>query len=180
MSVLFVFFLFLIQLNSFQIDLGVMSIHLLTLLLLYPEQRSGRHSAPGSHLRRNHETFSMEADKKEKTRHNQFIKTAQPYKPKVSYFQSKRSETSVCKESQGWVWNPPALLSPPFPVGVHQWPEQKEKQRGDCGHRRPRDTPLSLPFQWAAGVGCSDEEAENVTLLLAAWWREHGKGTGGL
>lgn len=25
----------------------------------------------------------MEADKKEKTRHNQFIKTAQPYKPKV-------------------------------------------------------------------------------------------------
>lgn len=26
----------------------------------------------------------MEADKKEKTRHNQFIKTAQPYKPKVS------------------------------------------------------------------------------------------------
>lgn len=54
--------------------------------LLYPEQRSGRHSAPGSHLRRNHETFSMEADKKEKTRHNQFIKTAQPYKPKVSNF----------------------------------------------------------------------------------------------
>lgn len=28
----------------------------------------------------------MEADKKEKTRHNQFIKTAQPYKPKVSHF----------------------------------------------------------------------------------------------
>lgn len=27
----------------------------------------------------------MEADKKEKTRHNQFIKTAQPYKPKVKH-----------------------------------------------------------------------------------------------
>lgn len=47
-------------------------------------QRSGRHTAgPGSHLRKNHESFSMQADKKEKTRHNHFIKTAQPYKPKV-------------------------------------------------------------------------------------------------
>lgn len=26
----------------------------------------------------------MQADKKEKTRHNHFIKTAQPYKPKVN------------------------------------------------------------------------------------------------
>uniref|UniRef100_A0A3Q3AZX2 non-specific serine/threonine protein kinase n=1 Tax=Kryptolebias marmoratus TaxID=37003 RepID=A0A3Q3AZX2_KRYMA len=48
-------------------------------------RRSGRHMAgPGSHLRKNHETFSMQADKKEKTRHNHFIKTAQPYKPKVT------------------------------------------------------------------------------------------------
>ncbi|XP_038123665.1 transient receptor potential cation channel subfamily M member 7 isoform X3 [Cyprinodon tularosa] len=47
-------------------------------------RRSGRYGAgPGSHLRKSHETFSMQADKKEKTRHNQFIKTAQPYKPKL-------------------------------------------------------------------------------------------------
>uniref|UniRef100_A0A3Q2QRF8 non-specific serine/threonine protein kinase n=1 Tax=Fundulus heteroclitus TaxID=8078 RepID=A0A3Q2QRF8_FUNHE len=47
-------------------------------------RRSGRHMAgPGSHLRKNHEAFSMQADKKEKTRHNHFIKTAQPYKPKL-------------------------------------------------------------------------------------------------
>ncbi|XP_043952826.1 transient receptor potential cation channel subfamily M member 7 isoform X2 [Gambusia affinis] len=47
-------------------------------------RRSGRHTAgPGSHLRKNHESFSMQADKKEKTRHNHFIKTAQPYKPKL-------------------------------------------------------------------------------------------------
>uniref|UniRef100_A0A674NLK3 non-specific serine/threonine protein kinase n=1 Tax=Takifugu rubripes TaxID=31033 RepID=A0A674NLK3_TAKRU len=59
---------------------------------------SGRHSAPGSHLRRNHETFSMEADKKEKTRHNQFIKTAQPYKPKLestSDQNKKRSKEEI-------------------------------------------------------------------------------------
>ncbi|MBN3296361.1 TRPM7 protein, partial [Amia calva] len=31
---------------------------------------------------RNHESFTIRADKKEKTRHNHFIKTAQPYKPK--------------------------------------------------------------------------------------------------
>ncbi|XP_034733762.1 transient receptor potential cation channel subfamily M member 7 [Etheostoma cragini] len=47
-------------------------------------RRSGRHAAgPGSHLRKSHESFSMQADKKEKTRHNHFIKTAQPYKPKL-------------------------------------------------------------------------------------------------
>ncbi|XP_036399070.1 transient receptor potential cation channel subfamily M member 7-like [Megalops cyprinoides] len=46
-------------------------------------RRSGRHSSSsGSHLRKNHESFSIHADKKEKTRHNHFIKTAQPYKPK--------------------------------------------------------------------------------------------------
>ncbi|XP_062418003.1 transient receptor potential cation channel subfamily M member 7 [Pungitius pungitius] len=47
-------------------------------------RQSGRHAAgPGSHLRKSHESFSMQADKKEKTRHNHFIKTAQPYKPKL-------------------------------------------------------------------------------------------------
>ncbi|XP_033932545.1 transient receptor potential cation channel subfamily M member 7 isoform X2 [Pseudochaenichthys georgianus] len=47
-------------------------------------RRSGRHpTGPGSHLRKNNESFSMQADKKEKTRHNHFIKTAQPYKPKL-------------------------------------------------------------------------------------------------
>uniref|UniRef100_A0A8C4ZNY0 non-specific serine/threonine protein kinase n=1 Tax=Gadus morhua TaxID=8049 RepID=A0A8C4ZNY0_GADMO len=47
-------------------------------------RRSGRHMAgSGSHLRNSHETFSIQADKKEKTRHSHFIKTAQPYKPKV-------------------------------------------------------------------------------------------------
>ncbi|XP_069046581.1 transient receptor potential cation channel subfamily M member 7 isoform X3 [Lepisosteus oculatus] len=47
-------------------------------------RRSGRHStsSSGSQLRRNHEPFTIRADKKEKTRHNHFIKTAQPYKPK--------------------------------------------------------------------------------------------------
>uniref|UniRef100_A0A3Q1FRT2 non-specific serine/threonine protein kinase n=1 Tax=Acanthochromis polyacanthus TaxID=80966 RepID=A0A3Q1FRT2_9TELE len=54
-------------------------------------RRSGRHTAgPGSHLRKSHESFSMQADKKEKTRHNHFIKTAQPYKPKSSTEQSKK------------------------------------------------------------------------------------------
>uniref|UniRef100_A0A7N8XPJ8 non-specific serine/threonine protein kinase n=1 Tax=Mastacembelus armatus TaxID=205130 RepID=A0A7N8XPJ8_9TELE len=47
-------------------------------------KRSGRPTSHGSHLRKSHESFSMEADKKEKTRHNHFIKTAQPYKPKVN------------------------------------------------------------------------------------------------
>ncbi|XP_018619237.1 transient receptor potential cation channel subfamily M member 7 isoform X2 [Scleropages formosus] len=46
-------------------------------------RRSGRHSSSsGSQLRKNHESFSIQADKK-KTRHNHFIKTAQPYKPKL-------------------------------------------------------------------------------------------------
>uniref|UniRef100_A0A8D0AJF7 non-specific serine/threonine protein kinase n=1 Tax=Sander lucioperca TaxID=283035 RepID=A0A8D0AJF7_SANLU len=54
-------------------------------------RRSGRHAAgPGSHLRKSHESFSMQADKKEKTRHNHFIKTAQPYKPKSSIEQNKK------------------------------------------------------------------------------------------
>ncbi|MBN3290125.1 TRPM7 protein, partial [Polypterus senegalus] len=48
-------------------------------------RRSGRHSSSSSvpQLRKNHESFNIRADKKEKTRHNHFIKTAQPYKPKI-------------------------------------------------------------------------------------------------
>uniref|UniRef100_A0A673YYJ0 non-specific serine/threonine protein kinase n=1 Tax=Salmo trutta TaxID=8032 RepID=A0A673YYJ0_SALTR len=54
-------------------------------------RRSGRHSAgPGSHLRKSQESFSIQADKKEKTRHDHFIKTAQPYKPKSATDQSKK------------------------------------------------------------------------------------------
>ncbi|XP_036390403.1 transient receptor potential cation channel subfamily M member 7-like [Megalops cyprinoides] len=46
-------------------------------------RRSGRHiTIGGSHLHKNRESFCIYADKKEKTRHNHFIKTAQPYKPK--------------------------------------------------------------------------------------------------
>uniref|UniRef100_A0A8C9RX37 non-specific serine/threonine protein kinase n=1 Tax=Scleropages formosus TaxID=113540 RepID=A0A8C9RX37_SCLFO len=53
-------------------------------------RRSGRHSSSsGSQLRKNHESFSIQADKK-KTRHNHFIKTAQPYKPKTASEQSKK------------------------------------------------------------------------------------------
>uniref|UniRef100_A0A3Q0SN19 non-specific serine/threonine protein kinase n=1 Tax=Amphilophus citrinellus TaxID=61819 RepID=A0A3Q0SN19_AMPCI len=52
-------------------------------------RRSGRHTA-GPGLRKSHESFSMQADKKEKTRHNHFIKTAQPYKPKSSTEQNKK------------------------------------------------------------------------------------------
>uniref|UniRef100_A0A7N8XJW7 non-specific serine/threonine protein kinase n=1 Tax=Mastacembelus armatus TaxID=205130 RepID=A0A7N8XJW7_9TELE len=54
-------------------------------------RRSGRHTTgSGSHLRKSHESFSMQADKKEKTRHNHFIKTAQPYKPKDSSMEQKK------------------------------------------------------------------------------------------
>ncbi|XP_057684456.1 transient receptor potential cation channel subfamily M member 7 isoform X2 [Corythoichthys intestinalis] len=45
-------------------------------------RRSVRHPmGSSSHLRKSPESFTMQADKKEKTRHNHFIKTAQPYKP---------------------------------------------------------------------------------------------------
>ncbi|KAK7152376.1 hypothetical protein R3I94_008641 [Phoxinus phoxinus] len=56
-------------------------------------RRSGRHTASSSH-----ESFSIQADKKEKTRHNHFIKTAQPYKPKpdsASEQQKKKSREEV-------------------------------------------------------------------------------------
>uniref|UniRef100_A0A672SBN6 non-specific serine/threonine protein kinase n=1 Tax=Sinocyclocheilus grahami TaxID=75366 RepID=A0A672SBN6_SINGR len=50
-------------------------------------RRSGRHTAGSSH-----ESFSIQADKKEKTRHNHFINTAQPYKPRQ---QKKKSKEEV-------------------------------------------------------------------------------------
>ncbi|XP_073706941.1 transient receptor potential cation channel subfamily M member 7 [Garra rufa] len=56
-------------------------------------RRSGRHMAGSSH-----ESFSIQADKKEKTRHNHFINTAQPYKPRldsVSEQQKKKSKEEV-------------------------------------------------------------------------------------
>ncbi|XP_060115795.1 transient receptor potential cation channel subfamily M member 7 [Heteronotia binoei] len=47
-------------------------------------RRSGRNASSSTpQLRKNHEPFGNRADKKEKMRHNHFIKTAQPYKPKV-------------------------------------------------------------------------------------------------
>uniref|UniRef100_A0A8C3HW21 non-specific serine/threonine protein kinase n=1 Tax=Chrysemys picta bellii TaxID=8478 RepID=A0A8C3HW21_CHRPI len=47
-------------------------------------QRSGRNPSNNTpQLRKSHEPFGNRADKKEKMRHNHFIKTAQPYKPKV-------------------------------------------------------------------------------------------------
>ncbi|XP_056098758.1 transient receptor potential cation channel subfamily M member 7 isoform X1 [Rhinichthys klamathensis goyatoka] len=61
--------------------------------LLGNSRRSGRHTASSSH-----ESFSIQADKKEKTRHNHFIKTAQPYKPKpdsASEQQKKKSREEV-------------------------------------------------------------------------------------
>ncbi|XP_054858149.1 transient receptor potential cation channel subfamily M member 7 [Eublepharis macularius] len=47
-------------------------------------RRSGRNTSSSTpQLRKNHEPFGNRADKKEKMRHNHFIKTAQPYKPKA-------------------------------------------------------------------------------------------------
>uniref|UniRef100_A0A3Q4MND8 non-specific serine/threonine protein kinase n=1 Tax=Neolamprologus brichardi TaxID=32507 RepID=A0A3Q4MND8_NEOBR len=56
-------------------------------------RRSGRHTA-GPGLRKSHESFSMQADKKEKTRHNHFIKTAQPYKPKLESSTEQKQKKS--------------------------------------------------------------------------------------
>uniref|UniRef100_A0A3B3Q719 non-specific serine/threonine protein kinase n=1 Tax=Paramormyrops kingsleyae TaxID=1676925 RepID=A0A3B3Q719_9TELE len=56
----------------------------------------GRHSSSNaSQLRKNHEAFSIQADKKEKTRHNHFIKTAQPYKPKVLQGSKKKTREEI-------------------------------------------------------------------------------------
>ncbi|KAL7980079.1 hypothetical protein Chor_001347 [Crotalus horridus] len=47
-------------------------------------RRSGRNASGSTpQLRKSHEPFGNRVDKKEKTRHNHFIKTAQPYKPKA-------------------------------------------------------------------------------------------------
>uniref|UniRef100_A0A8D0H0V9 Transient receptor potential cation channel subfamily M member 7 n=1 Tax=Sphenodon punctatus TaxID=8508 RepID=A0A8D0H0V9_SPHPU len=47
-------------------------------------RRSGRNTSSNTpQLRKSHESFGNRADKREKTRHNHFIKTAQPYKPKI-------------------------------------------------------------------------------------------------
>ncbi|XP_078097236.1 transient receptor potential cation channel subfamily M member 7 isoform X1 [Mustelus asterias] len=59
-------------------------------------RRSGRHSSSGlPQLRKHQESLTNRADKKEKTRHNHFIKTAQPYKPKPesSVDQGKKKRT---------------------------------------------------------------------------------------
>ncbi|XP_017373376.1 transient receptor potential cation channel subfamily M member 7 isoform X3 [Cebus imitator] len=47
-------------------------------------RRSGRNTSSSTpQLRKNHESYGNRADKKEKMRHNHFIKTAQPYRPKI-------------------------------------------------------------------------------------------------
>ncbi|XP_060030641.1 transient receptor potential cation channel subfamily M member 7 [Erinaceus europaeus] len=47
-------------------------------------RRSGRNTSTSTpQLRKSHESFGNRADKKEKMRHNHFIKTAQPYRPKI-------------------------------------------------------------------------------------------------
>ncbi|XP_059570623.1 transient receptor potential cation channel subfamily M member 7 isoform X2 [Alligator mississippiensis] len=47
-------------------------------------RRSGRNPSNNTpQLRKSHESFGNRADKREKMRHNHFIKTAQPYKPKI-------------------------------------------------------------------------------------------------
>lgn len=50
-------------------------------------QRSGRNTSSNTpQMRKTRESFGSRADKKERMRHNHFIKTAQPYKPKVMKF----------------------------------------------------------------------------------------------
>ncbi|XP_036910516.1 transient receptor potential cation channel subfamily M member 7 isoform X2 [Sturnira hondurensis] len=47
-------------------------------------RRSGRNTSSSTpQLRKSHESFGNRADKKERMRHNHFIKTAQPYRPKI-------------------------------------------------------------------------------------------------
>uniref|UniRef100_A0A452UP02 non-specific serine/threonine protein kinase n=1 Tax=Ursus maritimus TaxID=29073 RepID=A0A452UP02_URSMA len=54
-------------------------------------RRSGRNTSSSTpQLRKSHESFGNRADKKEKMRHNHFIKTAQPYRPKVSVEEGKK------------------------------------------------------------------------------------------
>ncbi|XP_038623515.1 transient receptor potential cation channel subfamily M member 7 isoform X2 [Tachyglossus aculeatus] len=48
------------------------------------DRRSGRNTSSSTpQLRKSHESFGNRLDKKEKMRHNHFIKTAQPYRPKI-------------------------------------------------------------------------------------------------
>uniref|UniRef100_A0A8C6YH27 non-specific serine/threonine protein kinase n=1 Tax=Naja naja TaxID=35670 RepID=A0A8C6YH27_NAJNA len=59
-------------------------------------RRSGRNASGSTpQLRKSHEPFGNRVDKKEKMRHNHFIKTAQPYKPKVckSMYEGKKKKT---------------------------------------------------------------------------------------
>ncbi|XP_043932306.1 transient receptor potential cation channel subfamily M member 7 [Protopterus annectens] len=64
-------------------------------------RRSGRSTSSSNlpQLKKSHESFGSRADKKEKMRHNHFIKTAQPYKPKVDFAmeqgKKKRSKDEV-------------------------------------------------------------------------------------
>ncbi|XP_072134019.1 transient receptor potential cation channel subfamily M member 7 isoform X4 [Mobula birostris] len=62
-------------------------------------RRSGRHSSSIPQLRKHQESLTNRADKKEKTRHNHFIKTAQPYKPKpestVDQGKKKRTKDEI-------------------------------------------------------------------------------------
>ncbi|XP_051836602.1 transient receptor potential cation channel subfamily M member 7 isoform X1 [Antechinus flavipes] len=47
-------------------------------------RRSGRNTSSSTpQLRKSHESFGNREDKREKMRHNHFIKTAQPYRPKI-------------------------------------------------------------------------------------------------
>ncbi|XP_069481057.1 transient receptor potential cation channel subfamily M member 7 isoform X2 [Ambystoma mexicanum] len=60
-------------------------------------RRSGRNTSSSNtpQLRKSSESFGNRADKKEKMRHNHFIKTAQPYKPKMDIMaeEGKRKRT---------------------------------------------------------------------------------------
>ncbi|XP_072888877.1 transient receptor potential cation channel subfamily M member 7 isoform X3 [Hemitrygon akajei] len=62
-------------------------------------RRSGRHSSSIPQLRKHQDSLTNRADKKEKTRHNHFIKTAQPYKPKpestVDQGKKKRTKDEI-------------------------------------------------------------------------------------
>ncbi|XP_059809118.1 transient receptor potential cation channel subfamily M member 7 isoform X2 [Hypanus sabinus] len=62
-------------------------------------RRSGRHSSGIPQLRKHQDSLTNRADKKEKTRHNHFIKTAQPYKPKpestVDQGKKKRTKDEI-------------------------------------------------------------------------------------
>ncbi|XP_053355884.1 transient receptor potential cation channel subfamily M member 7 isoform X1 [Clarias gariepinus] len=73
-------------------------------------RRSGRGPPSAPSLRKGHEPFSIQADKKEKTRHNHFIKTAQPYKPRMDSggdVQHRRSKEEVVDIDDPETWRFP-------------------------------------------------------------------------